>query len=178
MKTFSIRAICFDWGDTLMLDDGPNDMPMAQWPEVHVVPGAKESLEQLHRRFPLCVATNAELSSAPLVERALERGGLLRFITHVFTAKDLGVKKDSPAFWLKVADTVGVDVGEVAMVGDSLESDVLAPSRFGVHAVWFNAKQDHARPPGVLTVSRLQDFAALFIAHDASSPGRSPPSKE
>lgn len=163
MQSSSVRTICFDWGDTLMLDDGPRDLPMALWPEVHVVAGAKQMLEQLHKRFPLCIATNAAMSQKPMVERALERGGLLEFFSHIFTFTELGVKKDSPLFWGTVADVVGVKLQEIAMLGDTLESDVVAPARFGVQTVWFNS-QTPARPPpaGIPAVSRLQDFAALF----------------
>ena len=29
-----IRAVCFDWGGTLMSEAGPEDIPMCDWPEV------------------------------------------------------------------------------------------------------------------------------------------------
>ena len=53
-----IRAVCFDWGGTLMVDDGPDDLPMYEWPSVTAVPGARECLAALHGRVPLCIATN------------------------------------------------------------------------------------------------------------------------
>ena len=163
MRTSLVRAICFDWGDTLMLDQGPRDIPMALWPEVHVIPGAKETLEHLHKRYPLCIATNAVMSKKPMVELALERGGLRDYFSHIFTFTELGVKKDSPIFWNTVATAVGVKLEELAMIGDTLESDVLAPARFGVQTVWLNRQLVAETPPvGIQMVTRLQEFSALF----------------
>ncbi len=74
-----IRAVCFDWGGTLMVDDGPAGVPMSLWSEVRAVPGARECLAALHGRIPLCVATNAAQSSRTMIEAALDRVDLLCF---------------------------------------------------------------------------------------------------
>ncbi|HUJ09876.1 MAG TPA: hypothetical protein VL171_07600 [Verrucomicrobiae bacterium] len=40
-----LRFVLFDWGDTLMSEAGPVDIPMADWPE-----GARNSLRhRIHR---------------------------------------------------------------------------------------------------------------------------------
>src|SRR5438067_129959 len=50
-----LRWVLFDWGDTLMSEDGPADLPMALWPEVRVLDGAAETLAALAARFRLGV---------------------------------------------------------------------------------------------------------------------------
>ena len=35
-----LHAVCFDWGGTLMGEDGPPGLPMADWPRLTVVDGA------------------------------------------------------------------------------------------------------------------------------------------
>lgn len=97
-----IQAVCFDWGGTLMVDDGPDDLPMNLWPEVAAVPGARECLTALEGRVPLCVATNAAQSSRPMIEAALDRVNLLRFIDEVFCFTEIGFKNDRRAFWSAV----------------------------------------------------------------------------
>jgi HAD superfamily hydrolase (TIGR01509 family) len=165
MPRKTVRAICFDWGGTLMSEVGPGDIPMALWPEVQVLDGAFETLAALHNTHTLCVATNATMSQRPMVERALARGGLLQFFSDVFTFTDLGVKKESPAFWQAVTSRLQLQPSEVAMVGDSLESDVIAPIRFGMHAIWFNASSAKLAPVmEVPTIARLQDLIELFNA--------------
>lgn len=160
-----VRAVCFDWGGTLMSEDGPEDLPMALWPQVRCISGAQEMLSALHPAFPLCIATNAAVSRRPMVERALDRVGLLPYISEVFCFTELGFKKESPDFWHVVADTLRLPPGEIAMLGDSLGSDVLAPRAAGLFAVWFNEGNSKPRPAEpVPTVARLADFVALVRA--------------
>ena len=133
-----IRAICFDWGGTLMVDDGPAGIPMSLWPEVSAVPGARECLAALHGRIPLCIATNAAQSSRAMIEAALDRVDLLRSLSKIFCFTEIGFEKDRPEFWVAVRKRLGVPFGQIVMIGDSLDHDVLAPRRFGLQAVWFN----------------------------------------
>ena len=56
------RWVLFDWGGTLMSEEGPLDLPMALWPEVAAIDGAHEVLATLSRRYRIGVATNASVS--------------------------------------------------------------------------------------------------------------------
>src|SRR5437667_5573920 len=71
-----LRWVLFDWGDTLMSEDGPADLPMALWPEVRVLDGAAETVAALAARVRLGVATNAAVSDRTMIARALDRAGL------------------------------------------------------------------------------------------------------
>ena len=157
-----IAAACFDWGGTLMSEAGPDNLPMGAWPEVQAVPGAHEALSALHGRLPLCIATNAAVSNVGQIEQALARVGLAQFFSHVFCFSDLRRRKDDPAFWDAVAARLGVPLTSVAMVGDSLEQDVLAPARFGVQSVWFKAGGPDV-DPHVPTVTDLREFSRLVL---------------
>jgi len=157
-----IHAACFDWGGTLMSEDGPADLPMGAWPEVRAMAGAHEALALLHGRIPLCIATNAAVSDRSKVERALARVGLARFFSHVFCFTEIGARKDEASFWQAVSTQLRVPLASVAMVGDSLEQDVLGPARFGVQAVWFNATGPVAPEP-VRTVEQLPEFSRLVL---------------
>ena len=46
-----LRFVIFDWGDTLMSEAGPLDVPMANWPEVRTIDGAREVLSLLSRSY-------------------------------------------------------------------------------------------------------------------------------
>lgn len=150
-----VRAVCFDWGGTLMseaaLEDGG---------QVAAVPGAAACLAELAGIVPLCVATNASVSGRGVIARALDRVGFLGHFADIFCHAELGVRKDDPAFWRVVSERLGVPLEAVAMVGDSLEQDCLAPRRFGVQGVWFDPS-GRARPRGsdVPRVQHLVDFA-------------------
>jgi len=167
LLTPPLHAVCFDWGGTLMGEDGPPGLPMADWPRLTVVDGALACLQALHGRVPLAVATNAAVSRRPQIDTALARAGLRGFFDHVFCFTELGCRKSEPAFWQAVQRTLGGPaLPAIAMVGDSLEQDAAAPRRFGVQGVWFNPAGAAlpAGAPAVPQVQRLGDFATAVLA--------------
>jgi FMN phosphatase YigB (HAD superfamily) len=148
-----------------MPDDGPDDVPMCRWPRVGVIPGARECLAALFGRVPLCVATNAAASTRSMVEQALDRVDLLRFIAELFCVADQGYRKSHPEFWRAVRRRLGEPLEQVVMIGDSLEHDVLAPRRFGLQTVWFNTRgTNFEAPPEVPTVTRLEELPTMIMA--------------
>jgi putative hydrolase of the HAD superfamily len=169
------RVVLFDWGNTLMVDDGQPGS-MAEWPQVAAVPGAADTLASLYGRHRLCVATNADDSGAEEVMAALGRVGLARFIDRVFSSRDLGARKPDPAFYAAVLDALRADAvargeaplraDEVVMVGDSYENDVVGASSAGLRAVWFdprNAARPPAAAPSVPAVADLRSLDALLL---------------
>jgi len=159
------RWVLFDWGGTLMSEEGPLDVPMALWPDVRAIEGAAVVLAALSRRYRLGVATNASVSTRGMIEIALGRVGLRDLISEVFCYSDLGARKDEDAFWRAVLDRLGVEATAVAMIGDSLEQDVLAPRRFGIATVWFNEQgRQPPDPRGAPTIERLEQAPAALAA--------------
>lgn len=157
-----IDAVCFDWGGTLMSEAGPEELPMGMWPEVSAIPGARECLAALHGFAPLCIATNATVSRRPMIERALARVGLCDYIAGIFCYTELGHRKSEPGFWRAVESALQVPLARIAMIGDSLEHDVLAPRMFGVQAVWFNEGGARTQADaGVPEVRSLVEYAEL-----------------
>lgn len=156
--------VLFDWGGTLMSEEGPLDLPMALWPEVTAIEGAHETLATLSRRYRVGVATNASVSKRNMIEVALGRVGLRDYISDVFCYTEIGARKDSDEFWRATLERLGAEAEDIAMVGDSLESDVLAPRSFGIYAVWFNPSGAVAATT-VPTISSLPDAIPLLEAH-------------
>jgi FMN phosphatase YigB (HAD superfamily) len=161
-----IRAICFDWGGTLMSEtDGPAEEAMALWPTVSAIQGANECLSMLQGKFTLSIATNAAVSTRPLIERALDRVGLKKYFTSYFCFTEVGYEKNQREFWQVVQQDLNVPAHQIVMFGDSLEQDVLAPREFGVQSVWFNADGARQAPSNeVVTVTRLEDFSKLLLS--------------
>lgn len=159
-----IRAVCLDWGDTLMADDGPPGVPMCQWPRVTAIPGARECLAALHGRVPLYVATNAGDSDQASIQRALGRVELASFFTHVFCLVEIGVAKSEPEYWQVVQTRLGLPASAIAMIGDDVETDVLRPREAGIQTVWFNQGGCHPDPSDpVATVTGLVVFAQAVL---------------
>jgi aminoglycoside 6'-N-acetyltransferase I len=160
-----LRFIVFDWGDTLMSEAGPLDIPMADWPEVSCIDGAHGVLAQLSRAYSIAIATNATVSKKPDVLRALERVGLKQFVGEVFCYTELGHKKDEPEFWDAVLTRLGARRNEIVMIGDSLEHDVLGPMNAGIRAIWFNWKQEnYSGTASLQSIRSLREVSAVVEA--------------
>jgi FMN phosphatase YigB (HAD superfamily) len=140
-----IKAIIFDWGDTLMRDF-PYDGPMVDWPRVEAIPGAKQTLKCLYKRFVCAVGSNAGFSDGELMAQALDRVGMRRFLQHFFTSKELGREKPDPEFFRETLRRMEMLPQECIMVGNSYEKDIAPAKAVGIRTVWLSedgVKGDH-----------------------------------
>ncbi|MGZ5081637.1 MAG: HAD family hydrolase [Usitatibacter sp.] len=97
--------------------------------------------------------------------------GLRDYVSEVFCYSDIGARKDSDEFWRAVLDRLGVEAANVAMIGDSIEQDVVAPRQFGIFSIWFN--EEGRLPPdprGVPMITALP--AAIPLLRSALDEGR------
>jgi len=133
-----IRALIFDWGDTVMHVFPQYPGPMAHWPQVEAVPGIQEALCILRPHCRLVLATNAAESGAVLVREALRRVGLEELFHAVFTACELGVRKPEPAFFAAVLHEIGCTPQQAVMIGDDYTVDIVGAKRAGMLTIWFN----------------------------------------
>lgn len=148
-----IRAVVFDWGDTLMRDFGLPG-PMADWPRVEVLPGAPEALRALQRRCRLVVASNAQASGAGLIRCALDRGGIGALFEAVFSSKEMGSAKPDPAFFLAVLDAMAVPPEEAVSIGNDPVKDIRPASAIGMRTVLLDLEGRSAFHPDADAVAR------------------------
>lgn len=74
-------------------------------------------------------------------ERKLERSGLARLFDGVFISEQIGADKPGTAFFDAVWREIGYyDGREVAIVGDSLTSDMQGGNNAGILSFWYNPK--------------------------------------
>lgn len=133
-----IKAILFDWGNTVMRAFPQYHGPMASWPTVEVMPGIAHALPLLADEYTLCLATNAADSSMDEVRSALARVQLDGHFQHIFTAGKLGSGKPQKKFFSHILDHLGVDASEVIMVGDDLHADIAGAFNAGIRSIWIN----------------------------------------
>src|SRR5438067_478315 len=164
-RVMPLAWVLFDWGDTLMSEDGPADMPMAMWPAVRAIDGAAAVLAVLAPRHRIAVATNATVSDGTSIRRALARVALDAFVAEIFCFRDLGLKKADARFWDAAVARLAVPRAQMLMVGDDLDNDVLAPRRAGIASVWLNWKRAPT-PAGVVVsvIERLDQLPSLLAA--------------
>ena len=165
----ALAWVLFDWGGTLMSEDGPLDTPMELWPEVRAIDGAAEVLEALSRRHRIAVATNAAASGSGAIRKALRRVALDTYVSEIFCFRELGLRKSDARFWDAVVARLGVPREQLLMIGDDLDNDVRAPMRAGIASVWFNPSRA-SMPAGTTAIARLEELPQLVASYDLVAP--------
>ena len=103
-----------------------------------LVDGAPEILEYLAARYPLYVVSNGPQGQQ---EYRLEKAGLRKWLTRVFTSEWAGVSKPERRFFERCfAELPGLDPADCMIVGDSLTADIAGGAAFGMQTCWFNFK--------------------------------------
>ena len=131
-----IKAVIFDWGDTVMEDLPLKAGPMAEWDIVKETPAIRQVLESLRGHFSIILATNAAESGEKKVRLALRRVGLDGFFDAIYSAKEMGVSKPDRQFFQSILDYHDLLTDQTVMVGDDLTNDVMGASRAGFRSIW------------------------------------------
>ncbi|HKU51374.1 MAG TPA: HAD family hydrolase [Nitrospira sp.] len=166
--TLRYPTILFDWGDTVMRDDPASMIPMVEWETVEIIEGIDGVLTYLQasgRRMVL--ATSASISDEGQIRRALARGGLDIYFSHIYCFKNTNLSKGEE-FYRHILKDLGRSASEALMVGDGFEKDVLAANAMGMYAVWFNARSQELRTNDFhITVHAMEDLLVFFQSLDA-----------
>lgn len=151
--------ILLDWGDTLMQVFPEQQGPMADWPEVAALEGAADTLAALAKKSLLYLASNAGDSEEADIVRALARVGLDQYLDGIFCRANLGYSKPHAAYYLGICERLHCDPSEIAMVGDSLDHDILPARNLTMQAYWLNADPNtQSAPEGAVLIRQLADL--------------------
>ena len=134
----NVKALVFDWGDTLMRDFSEYQGPMVHWPRVEVIPGVPDVLPQLHEQMTCCVASNAGDSDAELMGLALARVGIRQYFHHLVTSRELGATKPDPTFFREILRRLAVEPQACIMIGNDYLKDIVPAKSTGMRTVWFS----------------------------------------
>jgi FMN phosphatase YigB (HAD superfamily) len=137
-KYVVFKAYLFDWGDTLMVDIPGHAGPMKSWPEVRAVQGAHKTLEYLSKVSTCHLVTNAKDSYEDDIREALARVNLDIYLSRIFCYRNMGFEKPNEEFFSKVIEALGFDPKDIALVGDSFQTDVLGAVGSGIYGYWYN----------------------------------------
>ena len=95
--------------------------------------------------------------------RKLHVSGLGEELDAIAISGELGVAKPDPEAFRLALELLGTEPGETAMVGDSLENDVLGAIAVGLAAVvWMPGTRDGELPPGAHLARELTEVPRLL----------------
>ena len=98
--------------------------PMYLWEKVEAMPNAEAMLKQISQTVNCYLATNAMESNKSDIEKALKRAQLDAYFKDVFCFREIGFLKPTPEYFNYVLTHLKINVENVIMVGDSIESDI------------------------------------------------------
>ena len=118
--------------------------PRRTWPSSAPATGSRSS------------PTEPPASSA----KKLEASGLGRHFDAVVVSAELGVGKPEPEIFAAALDRLGVAPDEAAMVGDTIDRDVVGASAAGLAAIWLN-RAGRPAPRGATPPVEIRGLAEL-----------------
>lgn len=130
---------------------------------IELLPGVQETLKTLKERgqYKLVVATKGDLLDQ---ENKLERSGLSPYFDHIEVMSDKTEKE-----YLRMLNILQISPSELAMVGNSLKSDiqpVLSLGGYGVHipfeVMWKHEVIDTFTHAHLKQVKRFEELLTLF----------------
>ena len=158
----SVKAIIFDWGDTVMRDFNLPG-PMYLWESVAWIPGAETTLKYLSSKYPCIIATSADHSKTSDMIAALKRIGADVYFDHFFSQIELGVKKPDPEFFIRTARLSGYDQKTCLMVGNLYDKDIVGAKEAGMVTVFFNELcLKGSFPNADYTIQHMSELTQLF----------------
>lgn len=138
MNESQITTLVFDWGNTIMVDDGQFSGKMKDWPTVQAIEGVHQTLKLLSSEYQLVLASNAEDSSTLDISRALRLVDLDYYFHQIFTRTELSAKKPDPLFYQNLVAKINCPLEKIVMIGDDYIKDIVGAKLAGWKAIWFN----------------------------------------
>ncbi len=129
--------------------------------KAYMLPHARETLELLASRAPLCLVTNG----LSLVQRGrLDRAGITGLFKALLISEEVGFSKPDPGFFRRAAGELGLQPSEVLCVGDNPSTDVRGALVAGIDACWYSpggAEWELGDPRPTMVIRDLCELGAL-----------------
>ena len=119
------------------------------------VPGVRETLETLRKRYVLGVGTNM---TADYQFRKLQKLGLLDIIDFLVSSEEVSAEKPAGKFFAACAVKAGCPPEDCLFVGDNFAHDVQGAMNAGMRAVWLTPDPVNRAVPHVKTIPQLLEL--------------------
>lgn len=106
-------------------------------------PAALPTLQKLAgQRLRLGIFSNA--THDPLIQRLIDRFGFRPWLNPALNSAATGIRKPDPAAFAPFLQAWNLPPGSVAVVGDTLDADILGAQRAGMWGIWLRSRE-HTR---------------------------------
>jgi HAD superfamily hydrolase (TIGR01509 family) len=136
-----IRSVLLDLGDTLL------DESLGWYERDPILPGVRETLPKLSRRYRLGILSNTVSTGREDMAIHLERYGIASCFQAIVTSTDLGWRKPHPLIFEAAVSALRADPATTAMVGNDLPVDIAGAKGFGLRTVHFRWSPRYRHEP-------------------------------
>ncbi|MER7078450.1 HAD family hydrolase [Saccharopolyspora kobensis] len=107
----------------------------------------------------------AVITNAPSVyqRKKIAAVGLADAFDVLVISGEVGVAKPDPQIFETACEALGLRPGEVAHVGDRLDTDALGAARAGLHGIWLNRGHRAPATTEVPTIASLHELPELLV---------------
>jgi HAD superfamily hydrolase (TIGR01549 family) len=127
--------------------------------KIDVLPGVKEVLADLSRKYKLAIVANAVTNVSRL---ALEKLDLAKYFEYIVLSRDLGVRKPDLEIFVYALRSLWVKGSEAVHVGGSLEIDVQGGKNAGMNTVWIKGDEEVTNISPDYVISNITELPNLF----------------
>jgi YjjG family noncanonical pyrimidine nucleotidase len=125
----------------------------------HLLPFAKEVLDELHLKYPLHILTNG----FPDIQRTkMTSGGILHYFSNIITSAESGCKKPEKQAFLYLTQILGVSPENCLMIGDSADADIAGATLAGIDTVWYNPQKSTSSVRPTYDIECLRELSFLY----------------
>jgi len=122
---------------------------------------ARPVLDALHKRYPMVLVSNFYGN----VEAVLKDFGIRHYFKQIVESAVVGVRKPDPRIFELGCEALGMQPGEVLVIGDSLRKDIEPAESIGCRVMWLKGKgwtaaEDARLHPAI--IHKITDISALL----------------
>ncbi len=107
-----------------------------------LIAGAAECLEELSRRYKLCIVSDAVVSPGSCLRQLLAKHQIKQYFQGFAFSDEVGHSKPHRDMFDSASNQLGVCVERMVHIGDREHNDVRGPHLLGMKAVLFTASRD------------------------------------
>lgn len=127
--------------------------------KIEVLPGVKEMLAELSKKYKLAVVANVITNVSRLALQKLE---LAKYFDYIVLSRDLGVRKPDLEIFVYALRSMWVKGSETVHVGDSLETDVQGGKNAGMKTAWIKGDEEVMNIHPDFVISKVTELPSLL----------------
>ncbi len=170
-----IRALFFDLGDTLMIEESEIKDAEGTTQQADLIPGMADAVRRFKAQGHTLALVADSRPNTPI--NVLRQHGIFSLFDYLAISEVVGVSKPACRIFQVTLDALAIpeeDYGRVIMVGNNLERDIIGANRLGLISVFFHWNERRRSKPLTdeeaphYTVSSAEELNSLIARLDTS----------